>query len=289
MNNDSNKKNETPRRTALIHLGSRASVTAESGCNFSKVNLYATTFDKANAAMCVAECASVYNDRPSVSCEATDTRALVVELPDCRIVAFRGSKSLKNWITDAQLWRRLLTEEANGDKVEVHHGFLDAYESIIADLTAYLRQPGDVRPLFITGHSLGGALAILAALELKRQGFPIAQVYTFGQPRVGNAAFKRLYEYSLGASTFRVVYQEDIVARIPHLPAFHDPYQHVGTEVFLPAFGFGDIIFNPSWLRLLISDACGLYRAWRAGSVPALLDDVLADHHINNYQNALSL
>ena len=260
------------------------------------MNLNTTTFDQHNASACVAECASAYNDRPTVSDEGTDTRALVVELPDCRIVAFRGSKSLQNWLTDAQFWRRLMIEEANGDQVEVHHGFLDAYESIIGDLSAYLRGQDlgsteshpTAKPLFITGHSLGGALAILAALELKRQGFPIAQVITFGQPRVGNAAFKRIYDAVLGAQTFRVVYEEDIVPRIPHLPAFTDPYRHVATEVFLPAFGFGEIIFNPSLPRLLLSDAFGLYRAWRASGVQALLADVLADHHINHYANALN-
>ena len=252
------------------------------------MNLNATTFDKSNAAACVAECASAYNDRPTVSCEETDTRALVVDLPDSITIAFRGSKSLQNWITDAEFLRTKLVVQPDGTKCEVHSGFLHAYESIIADLAAYLRQPGaDNRPLFVTGHSLGGALAILAALELKRQGFAIAQVYTFGQPRVGNAAYKRMYDAELGAQTFRVVYEEDIVARIPHLPTFTDPYRHVGVEVFLPAFGFfGDLIFNPSWLRLLASDVCGLYRAWCAGHVPALLTDVLADHHIQNYQRA---
>ena len=269
------------------------------------MNLNATSFDKANAAACVAECAAAYTDQPTVSNAATDTNVRVVDLPDCRIVAFRGSKSLRNWITDAEFLRALLVEEANGDRCEVHHGFLAAYESIIGDLTAYLRgqdlgspvaavcdrRPGDdtsplQKPIFITGHSLGGALAILAALELKRQGFAVAQVYTFGQPRVGNGAFKKMYDAALGAQTFCVVYEEDIVPRIPHLPAFTDPYRRVATEVFLPAFGFGDMIFNPSVPRLLMSDAWGLYRAWRAGNVPALLDDVLADHHIGNYQKA---
>ena len=229
----------------------------------NKLNLNATSFDKANAAACVAEAASVYNDPATLTCAATDTRVLVVDLPDCIIIAFRGSKSLQNWLTDAQFWRRQIG--ATGEGGEVHHGFLDAHESIIGDLVKHLLA-GHCKPIFVTGHSLGGALAILAALELKRQGFAIAQVYTFGQPRVGNGAFKSRYDGALGAQTFRVVYEEDIVPRVPHLPDFTDPYRHVGTEAFIPAFGCGDVIFNPSWLRLLASDGCGLYRAWHANN-----------------------
>jgi pimeloyl-ACP methyl ester carboxylesterase len=248
------------------------------------VNLNATKFDIGNARACGTASAVAYQDAPTVRCDRTDTQAVVIELPDCRIVAFRGTSNLRDFITDAEFWRETLVVEADGADCQVHRGFLAAYESIIEELAAHLRGQPQL-PLFITGHSLGGALAILAALELQRQKFPIVQVYTFGQPRVGNGAFKRLYEWSLGAQTFRVVFEEDCIARIPHLPHFTDPYRHAATEVLISSVTRQAVI-APTVAALLWSDAWGLWRAYRAGNVPALLDDALADHHVNNYVNA---
>lgn len=249
------------------------------------MNLFTTQFDVGNARACATASAVAYQDAPTVRCDQTDTQAVVIELPDAVIIAFRGTSNLRDWITDAQFWRRTLVEEANGDDCQVHDGFLDAYESIIEKLSVHLRGIVADRKVFVTGHSLGGALAILAALELKRQKFPVAQVYTFGQPRVGNGAFKRLYEWSLGAATFRVVHEEDIVARLPHLPWLTDPYRHAGVEVLISSVT-GQAVIAPSVATLLWSDAVGLYRAYRAGGVPALLDNCLADHHVHNYVNA---
>ncbi len=248
------------------------------------MNLLATSFDLGNARACVRACADAYQ-QATVGNATTDTHCLVGEAPDCMIVAFRGTDSIRDWITDALFFRKLLVEEANGDQCEVHAGFLAAYESIIGDLSTFLGgspvfklQP--CKPLFITGHSLGGALAILAALELKRQGFQIMQVYTFGQPRVGNGAFKKLYEWSLGAATFRVVHEEDIVPRVPHLPSFTDFYRHAGTEVLLSSLG--GMVVNPPLYKLLASDAWGLYRAFCVSKFAAALDPI-NDHFVANY------
>jgi len=247
------------------------------------MNLLATKFDIGNASACATASAVAYQDAPTVRCDKTDTQVVVVELPDCRIVAFRGTANLRDFITDAQFWRTPVPT-SDSSQCEIHAGFFEAYASIIEELATYLRGLPEL-PLFITGHSLGGAEAVLAALELKRRKFPIVQVYTFGQPRVGNGVFKRLYEAALGQATFRVVHEEDIVARIPHLPRFTDPYRHAATEVLISSVT-GQAVIAPSVGALLWSDAVGLWRAWRAGGVPALLDNCLADHHVSHYVNA---
>jgi triacylglycerol lipase len=81
----------------------------------------------------------------------------------------------------------------------------------------------ECRQLWLTGHSLGGALAMLAANELfsraERGAAPIAGVYTFGQPRVGNAGFRDAYDTLLKGRTFRIVHGDDVVPRIPCLLA----------------------------------------------------------------------
>lgn len=264
------------------------------------------------------------NIRTYLTAPDTNTRVLVTEQDDGSIIiAFRGTANIRNWLTDADCVRATLIESAEFGTCKVHAGFLAAYESIITPLTVHLREimgrdalavddrqqfrdahepssalwaaddrqqsptpvgEGTSRAIYVTGHSLGGALALLAALELKRQGFNIAQVYTFGQPRVGNAAFKRLYEKSLGDRTYRLVYREDIVPRVPLLPAWSDPYRHAAGEVFLSALG--DIETNPSLTRVLTSDVVGLYRVYRASRLTGTLDPVL-DHHIENYLESL--
>jgi hypothetical protein len=166
--------------------------------------------------------------------------------------------------------------------VKVHTGFLEDFNAIKDAVIAQIRQCArsatksvSTRSAFpgvlITGHSLGGALAILCALECWRQALPVSGVYTFGQPRVGNAAFAALYDRTRmihGASlrdlTFRVVNQNDVVPRTPGLLL---GYRHGGIELFLPAGLDGSIgsgwKLNPGpWLRAW-SDLLGLYGAWR--------------------------
>ncbi len=233
-----------------------------------------TIFDLPTARTCAMWSSLAYasgpasqNIRTFLTAPETNTRALVTEQDDGSIViAFRGTANIRNWLTDADCVRATLIESAEFGTCKVHAGFLAAYESIISPLTAHLRESAALRrsmidgntatPIYVTGHSLGGALALLAALELARQGFNIAQVYTFGQPRVGNAAFKRLYEKSLGDRTYRLVYEEDIVPRVPLLPAWLDPYRHAAGEIFLSSLG--NIETNPSLTHLLASDIVGL-------------------------------
>ncbi len=257
------------------------------------MNLTARTFNLGNARACVRASADAY--RLDTICDtATDTHCLIGEAADCIIVAFKGTTSIRNWMTDVDCKRVTLVSGDGSSKV--HKGFEAALNSIFQKL--YMRLGGspalnlqNCKPIFVTGHSLGGALAALAALELQGNGFQIAQVYTFGQPRIGNGDFKKRYEAALGGRTFRLVYQEDVVARFPHLPAWHDPYRHAGSEVFISSVTTAkttdDFWFNPPLWRLLISDAWGIYRSWLVRKFAAALDPAL-DHHINNYISALA-
>ena len=85
-----------------------------------------------------------------------------------------------------------------------------------ADVAAALKG-ADAQPLFITGHSLGGALAIIAAERLRRElKIEAAAVYTFGAPRVGSAAFAGSYNAcGLGDRSYRLIHGLDIVPTLP--------------------------------------------------------------------------
>jgi triacylglycerol lipase len=80
------------------------------------------------------------------------------------------------------------TPAGNNDTL-VHQGFYEAYSRVQADVTTAvqsLRSRYPTASIAVTGHSLGGALAVLCALDYsERLGFDVT-MYTFGQPRVGN-------------------------------------------------------------------------------------------------------
>lgn len=120
----------------------------------------------------------------------------------------------------------------------VHHGFLDAYERLfprdrrgqgLADLLA----EHGVRTVWLTGHSLGGALATVAAARLGDfQG-----LYTYGCPRVGDAAFVNSFA---DKQAFRFVHHDDAVTRLPPTISVGLPpvsYQDLGELVFIDRDG----------------------------------------------------
>lgn len=83
----------------------------------------------------------------------------------------------------------------------------------------------------VTGHSLGGALATLAALDLRARFGQIVQLIQFGSPRVGNEAFYTKVKQVFGSTDFRVTHANDIV---PHWPKAlsHSGYHHIEREVW---------------------------------------------------------
>lgn len=147
--------------------------------------------------------------------EADDTQCFVASCQDATVVAFRGTENLGDWLGNLNL---LSTSRSYG---KVHRGFLGAFQVVDAKLRSVLsRFPG--KPLLLTGHSLGGALATVAAAEWKGQ-IPISWIYTFGQPAVGKGGFAAFFQQQLGGHMFRFVNDDDIVPRVP------PTYDHVGA------------------------------------------------------------
>ena len=76
----------------------------------------------------------------------------------------------------------------------------------------------------MTGHSLGGALAVIAAAELQSRYNSVYSLYTFGQPRVGNDKFGQFMTGYIPL-TFRIVHYAD---EVPHVPQSILGYKHEG-------------------------------------------------------------
>ncbi len=209
----------------------------------------------------------------------TDTRALIAsDGVDC-VAAFRGTQDLRNWLTDLDC--AFADLRVDGSILKVHAGFKRAFLSVWETFNLDLQKIGRAQRFWLTGHSLGGALAMLCA---RCSSGPLAGVYTFGQPRAGGGAFAFGYDALLRDRTFRIVHAADIVPRVPWLPG---GYRHAGHEVFFSlhsAEGQRESFrLDPPWWRKLPSDLLRLARQARFGKI-ALLDD----HHAAAYVNLVS-
>jgi hypothetical protein len=159
---------------------------------------------------------------------------LFVKERQCAALVFRGTLGLKDAITDADF---LPADWPAGGKV--HGGFKKAFDAVWQqELKAALAKL-EV-PLFLAGHSLGAALATLAAsfcLNNQAVGGPgLAAVYTFGSPRVGDQAFGGTFKQLFHC---RVVNNVDVVRTLPpEIPIRGLNFRHVGQLKQLEAQGF---------------------------------------------------
>lgn len=121
------------------------------------------------------------------------------------ILAFRGTKtsSIDDIKTDAKV---ALQPAPLGGRL--HPGFFEAFSSVQQDIQAVLDNHGGT-PFYITGHSLGAALAVVATRYLTHP--KSAATYTYGCPRVADEAFFNEFKVPV----YRVVNGADVVARLP--------------------------------------------------------------------------
>ncbi|MCB9284603.1 MAG: lipase family protein [Lewinellaceae bacterium] len=141
----------------------------------------------------------------------TDTQAFITGNDNYLIVCFRGTSSGADALVDA----KFLKIDAFGGRGRVHRGFQGALDSVWSQLKAAVDSLGPNKKLFICGHSLGAALAELAAHRFALGGYPVAGVYVYGSPRVGNRDFMDAYNELLEDKTFLHINNKDIVATIP--------------------------------------------------------------------------
>ncbi|KAG2768415.1 hypothetical protein Pcac1_g20285 [Phytophthora cactorum] len=202
----------------------------------------------------------------------TDTHVVVAwSQEDHRrlVISFRGTTSKANWKSNLRAdqtvlwiksrglrWRKSCLEKVkdvaakipllNMALPRVHRGFWIAYESIRDELKEVTRLILDENPgisVYITGHSMGGALAVIAAYDFAVNFSIKVNMYNFGGPRVGNPSFRQHYD-SCVPTSYRVVMDGDIV---PGWPKFWGLYQHVGTEISLDVAG--NLIVDPSFVE----------------------------------------
>jgi triacylglycerol lipase len=164
------------------------------------------------------------------------TQCYVASKPDAAIVAFRGTEAthLEDALADAVA--KLTPWDGPG---LVHHGFLSALDAVWSPLSAHLVSLG-ARPVWFTGHSLGAALATLAAWRWLRQSGAPPPLYTIGSPTVGDKDFAREFDAAFPTDSVRYVNGVDGVTEVPPPPF----YVHVGRAVHVGAAGSHHELFT---------------------------------------------
>lgn len=136
----------------------------------------------------------------------------ILESPQEIILAFRGTSSAVNWISD--LIATQIRFKYVKEKCLTHQGFTDIYASCRRGILSALAEMPKDKALFVTGHSLGAALATLCAVDLAAGNSRTPWLYTFGSPRVGDPAFAKAAAAYVPGS-FRVANPLDAVTHVP--------------------------------------------------------------------------
>ena len=167
-------------------------------------------------------------------------------------VVFRGTKTITEWIADAKIAQVHYPYAAQGLTEE---GFTEVYATLHQDIlnsVKELQASGLYQNLYVTGHSLGGALATLAAPVCADQsGFADPILYTFASPRTGNPVFADDVFDAKVKTSWRIVNTNDLVPKVPpvEVVVFQDNqpktffYEHVDTEFDIT---FGNPVTGPT-------------------------------------------
>lgn len=191
-----------------------------------------------------------YSNQPIlINEEKTDTQCAILPDDSGVVIVFRGSESQFDWDTNyeyqqdqAEFDRKIVQgkivaaqeqiypytgESSSGAKM--HRGFIRAYFSVRDKIHEYVTTHS-VSRVTVTGHSLGGALATLCAVDLQynfSDTLTAIEIYTFGAPKVGNDGFRDSFNRRVPES-YRIVHGMDLV---PEVPRWWQGYRSVDKEV----------------------------------------------------------
>lgn len=241
-------KSESPVEAVSAAVSMEAATepsVVEAYTKFSAASLSGTAFSW-KGALATAVCSHLAYETPQVivptvrerfgmqACEFVQsdaTECFVSATPDTLLVTFRGSAGLQDWLGNLNAFS---TSASYGS---LHRGFYFAFQAVKSSLEQVMKDMGtDNRMLVLTGHSLGGALATVAAAEWA-SSFKIRSVYTYGQPRVCKSDAASHIQSKVGSMFFRIVNDDDIATRVP------PGYTHVGK---LSRFGPSGSVSNES-------------------------------------------
>jgi triacylglycerol lipase len=213
---------------------------------------------------------------------STDTQLFIAHNASTVVIVFRGTENIQDWLTNAGVEFRMTVHG------RVHKGFDKALDSIWRQITETLaRVQKNAQPLWISGHSLGGALAVLAAarfsLDIDQDVYKsINGLYTFGQPRVGDREFVKALDNEIKLRYFRFVNDNDLVPRVPDRL---NQYQEGGSIRFFDAHGLlhKDVSF---WFAYLERIKGSFHQ--KLDLMPSFIEHHFIDKYIANIEKNMS-
>lgn len=211
-----------------------------------------------------------------------ETQGFVAADDKAIIVSFRGTEpdKIQDLLADARL------HKVDGPFGEVHRGFQNAFLLVKDDMYAAIdkfRNADNPQPVFVTGHSLGGALAVMATAYCLTDDRPVDGLYTFGQPRVGNEDFVEGFKAALGSRHFRFVNNNDTVTRVP--PRVFG-YAHTGDLRHIEVDG--DIVDNPGRWTVFLDRVRGRFEDLLQPGTDGIKDHSM-DRYVAHIANALGV
>lgn len=184
--------------------------------------------------------------------------AFVATAGDAIYVVFRGTKTISEWISDAEFAQVPYGYASGGGMVE--QGFASVYATVrdaIVDQVNALAGSGSFSTLYVTGHSLGASLATLAAPDLAHAtSFSAPVLYNFASPRTGDPVFAGMVDAL--PTSWRVVNTNDEVPKLPPATVFVFEngqqklffYEHIDSEYDItfgePIRDFEDVVEDHS-------------------------------------------
>jgi triacylglycerol lipase len=161
-----------------------------------------------------------YTAKPDIGIADSASRAIVRQTAVGLVVAFPGTDNVPGWIADLDI--RQVSIEGVGD---VHRGFWQAWQAIAPVVTSAV----GAQPVTLVGHSLGAAIAIMAAVSMTLAGKPPAAVYGFEPPRVSSGIGVRTLLSKVPVHLYKN--GNDIVPDVPLGLSHAALLKHIGKAV----------------------------------------------------------
>lgn len=137
----------------------------------------------------------------------------IIESPKEIIIAFRGTISTTNWISNVKASQKKF--KYIKEECLTHRGFTDIYSSARNEIISTINRLSPDKTITITGHSLGGALATLCAVDIAANtSYKSPNLFTFGSPRVGDPAFTKAFTQYV-RNSYRIANPFDVVTYAP--------------------------------------------------------------------------
>ena len=216
---------------------------------------------------------SVYDNSPlKAHITEYDIDVIYLEENKQQIIAIEGTSSINHILSDMNIFK-------SKDKrlnIKLHSGFAKIARKIYSSLFHIIKTR---KPIVITGHSMGGAVALILGMYLQESCYEIKNIITFGQPKVTDREGAEKYK---SLNLIRVVHDEDIVPSLPPITVstLFNPYIHFGDELII------DSAKEDWWIM-----SCGIKQVSFWKRLKNLFNikskELINDHKIDEYITAL--